>query len=182
LRPDEALRATILRALEAQKSSAVGRRISKRQVHLLAQEENGKSSRTRLRDLAERPAMGGSSLAAEAEEKTEGVPPMSRGVECEFSVLGGLLMDNSRFPEVDIDPADFAIAQHRTIFEAIGSLIRDGKNADLLTVAEYLDRHEPGREWLQTIGLIVNNTPSAANVTSYAKIVKEDAIRRKPKA
>lgn len=103
----------------------------------------------------------------------------NRGIECEFAVLGGLLMDNSRLPEVDLDLSDFAVDQHRDIFEAIQALIADGKNADLLTVADHLERHIPGRGWLSTVGLIVNNTPSAANAGSYAKVVKEESVRRR---
>lgn len=102
-----------------------------------------------------------------------------QGVECEYAVLGGLLMDNSRAAEVDLDGDDFCISDYREIYEAIHALLNDGKIADVLTVSDFLSRRMPGRDWLVTVGTIVNNTASSANVVAYANLVREESIRRR---
>jgi len=105
----------------------------------------------------------------------------NRRVECEFAVVGALLMDNSRVTEVDLDADDFCVSDYREIFDAINILVNEKKPADILTVAEHLDRSRfvADRSWLSVVGEIVNRTPSAANVVAYARIVKEEATRQR---
>lgn len=99
----------------------------------------------------------------------------------EFAVLGGLLLENSRLAEIDLAPSDFLAGTNAAIFEAITDLIREGREADAVTVADMLER-SPGKRgdgWLQrTVGM-ASNTPSAANIRAYAQIVREESIRRK---
>ena len=99
--------------------------------------------------------------------------------EAEASVLGGLMLDNSRMAEVDLVPDDFSGQSHAEIFGAIRSLIADDTNADLVTVGEYLERTTRRKGWLQQITALVNATPSSANVVHYARLVKEEARRRR---
>lgn len=95
----------------------------------------------------------------------------------EFAVLGGLMLDNSRFSEIDLLADDFADSTHGQIFEAIGAIIADGSNADPVTVGGYLER--TSRIPLTRVTRLVENTPSASNVVHYAKMVKAEARRRK---
>ena len=75
---------------------------------------------------------------------------------------------------------DFYRADHRAIFEAIMTLIRQDRPPDAVTVSEQLEREQR----LETAGGIdylarlVEETPSAANVRAYARIVRDHAILR----
>ncbi|KPK67425.1 MAG: replicative DNA helicase, partial [Acidithiobacillales bacterium SM23_46] len=108
------------------------------------------------------------------------IPPHS--IEAEQSVLGGLLLDNQAFDRVgDILTADdFYRRDHRLIFDAISALIESGSPADVVTVSEWLNKTaelEPAGG-LAYLGALANNTPSAANISAYASIVRERAVLR----
>ena len=109
------------------------------------------------------------------------IPPHS--IDAEQSVLGGLLLDNRAWDQVidRLRETDFYRNDHKLIFLAMARLIEQSKPVDVLTVSETLrERHE-----LEQIGgdvylfELANNTPSAANITAYADIVRERSILRK---
>ncbi|KPK09997.1 MAG: replicative DNA helicase [Acidithiobacillales bacterium SG8_45] len=108
------------------------------------------------------------------------LPPQS--VEAEQSVIGGLLIDNSRWDQVAdvVAAADFYRKEHRLIFDAIVHLAQENSPADVVTVSEYLEsQHElDSVGGLSYLGSLANNTPSAANIVAYAKIVRERAVMR----
>ena len=101
--------------------------------------------------------------------------------ESEQSVLGGLLMDNTAMDRIDLAESDFYAHDHRLIWKAIAGLIDNGKPADVITVAEALEaKGELDRVGgLSYVVALSSNTPSAANVRSYAKTVKDRAKLRR---
>ena len=108
------------------------------------------------------------------------LPPQS--IEAEQSVLGGLLLDNTAWDRVSdiVGENEFYRADHRLIFQHIILLIENGKPADVLTVAESLERSAKleeagGQAYLGSLAL---NTPSAANIRRYGEIVRERSIMR----
>ena len=108
------------------------------------------------------------------------LPPQS--IEAEQSVLGGLLLENTAWDRVSdiVGESEFYRADHRLIFQHIILLIENNKPADVLTVAESLERSAKleeagGQAYLGSLAL---NTPSAANNRRYAEIVRERAIMR----
>ncbi len=122
-----------------------------------------------------------SSLTQDPQIQAMRVPPQS--VEAEQSVLGGLLLDNTAWDRISdmIDETDFYRADHRLIFQHIMLLIENNRPADVLTVAESLERSAKldeagGQAYLGSLSM---NTPSAANIRRYAEIVRERAIMRK---
>lgn len=108
------------------------------------------------------------------------VPPHS--FEAEQSVLGGLMLDNEAWDRVAerVIDQDFYSRPHRLIFQAMNRLSNAGSPIDLITVQEDLERSEQ----LEEVGgfaylvEIAKNTPSAANITAYAEIVRERAVVR----
>lgn len=109
------------------------------------------------------------------------MPPHS--VEAEQSVLGGLLLENSAWDRIGdlISEADFYRADHRLIYRHVSKLIEGSKPADVLTVAESLERsaelaNSGGLAYLATLA---QNTPSAANIRRYAEIVRERSVMRR---
>ncbi|RMF87321.1 MAG: replicative DNA helicase [Nitrospinota bacterium] len=108
------------------------------------------------------------------------VPPQN--VEAEQCVLGAILQENSALPKVIeiLDERHFYREAHRRIYAAILTLFDKNEPIDLLTVADYLRK----KNQLEAVGgmsylaSLVESVPTAANVASYARIVKEKAILR----
>ncbi|QDP55730.1 MAG: hypothetical protein Tp138OMZ00d2C19078241_62 [Prokaryotic dsDNA virus sp.] len=101
--------------------------------------------------------------------------------EAEQAVIGALLLDDRRFPEVRavIGPADFFLPEHQLIFKAIDRLVTRGEMIDVVTVAEWMDGEELKKcGGAQYLSHVANVTPSIDNAESYAKIVKRDSIKR----
>jgi replicative DNA helicase len=103
------------------------------------------------------------------------VPPHS--IEAEQAVLGGLMIDNTAWDLVAdlLVESDFYRQDHRLIFRAISELTGAGEPCDAVTLGERLGEEAGG---LAYVGTLANQTPTAANVVSYARIVRQHAIRR----
>lgn len=108
------------------------------------------------------------------------LPPHS--VEAEQSVIGAILLDSNALDRIEglIAEADFYRQDHRLIFAAARTLANAGKPVDVITVAEALEGAGSLSRvgGLTSIGEIVQNTPSAANIKRYAEIVRAHAMRR----
>ena len=108
------------------------------------------------------------------------VPPHS--IEAEQSVFGGLMLDNERWDDVAerVVADDFYTRPHRHIFTEMHRLQEMGKPIDLITLAESLEIQGQ----LDSVGgfaylaELSKNTPSAANISAYADIVRERAVVR----
>ncbi len=108
------------------------------------------------------------------------VPPHS--IEAEQSVLGGLLLDNGAWERVGdrVGEEDFYRHDHRLIFGAIRALLEGDRPCDVLTLAEALESREEMGEvgGMAYLAELVGNTPSVANITAYADIVRERSVLR----
>ncbi len=93
------------------------------------------------------------------------------------------MLDSSRFIDVAdlLVVNDFYRKDHRLIFESIEKLVEDSMPADVITVQEFLDNcgelEKAGG--LAYLDELTRNTPSAANISAYAKIVQEHSIMRR---
>jgi replicative DNA helicase len=114
---------------------------------------------------------------------TEALKTPPQAVEAEQSVLGGLMLDNSRWDQVAdvLSTEDFYRRDHRLIFEAVRALQMENAPADVVTVAEWLDKsgNLEAAGGLQYVGSLSRNTPSAANIVAYANIVRERSVLRR---
>lgn len=107
-------------------------------------------------------------------------PPHSS--EAEQSVLGGLMLDNQKWFDVSdtLSETDFYYRTNQLIFRAIKDLSEKGQPCDYTTLSSWLTHHN----LLEQAGGIVylidiaRNTPSAANILTYANIVRERSILR----
>ncbi len=79
-----------------------------------------------------------------------------------------------------VDAADFYRADHRLIFSAIQALIERDEPPDAITVGETLARQGEleSAGGLDYLAQLVEETPSAANIRAYARIVRERAMLR----
>ena len=108
------------------------------------------------------------------------VPPHS--VEAEQSVLGSMLIDPDTWDKVAeiVSEHDFYTRTHQIIFRAIVRLLGRNEPIDLITVSEELEQRDELEDagGFAYLGELAKNTPSSANVVSYAKIISERAITR----
>lgn len=109
------------------------------------------------------------------------LPPHSK--EAEDSIIGALLVDNASFDNLGdiIKEDDFYDPVNKRIFSTIAKLIREGKPADALTVADQLEQEGVGQETggLPYLNRLASYTPSAANIRRYAEIVRDRSILRR---
>lgn len=109
------------------------------------------------------------------------MPPQN--VEAEQAVLGSILLKAEVFGNVleILKTTDFYKDSHRLIYEAMIDLFEKNEPLDLLTVGSLLrDKNKieqiGGTVYLASLTAIV---PVTANISSYAKIIREKSILRK---
>ncbi|MFA7554071.1 MAG: replicative DNA helicase [Spongiibacteraceae bacterium] len=107
-------------------------------------------------------------------------PPHS--VEAEQSVLGGLMIANNAWDDVadQLGPEDFYRGSHREIFIQMGLLVDAGEPIDVITLSEALQNNALLEQvgGISYLAELANNTPSAANIRAYAKVVRERSSLR----
>ena len=88
------------------------------------------------------------------------------------------MIDNSAYWKIAgvVSPEDFTTKFHREAFAAIRDAADAGQPFDLVTLSEttHLD--------LSELATLVNETPGSANVSTYAKIVRDRALLRQASA
>lgn len=108
------------------------------------------------------------------------VPPQN--LEAERAILASVLMDNYHLNQCleFLRPDDFYKDAHRKIFQAMIDLNERNEPCDLITLSTDLT----AKNLLEQVGgasylsFLVDSIPSAANVTAYAKLVKEKSLVR----
>lgn len=100
-------------------------------------------------------------------------------LEAEQSVLGALMMKNECLDLISLDCNQFESLDHKLIFKAIIELSNQNLAYDCMIISEHLERTQNTPDGLLTyLVQLQNNTPSANNITSYAKIVKRDYFNK----
>lgn len=99
--------------------------------------------------------------------------PHSR--EAEEAVLGGLLLAPDRWPDVVeiVQADDFYLAPHRALFAEIARRAANGEAPDAVTLADC--KSVDGQLALA----LAAETPSVANIATYARVVSDRAQRRR---
>ena len=104
-------------------------------------------------------------------------------LEAEQSVLGSILIDPNCITSVAeiITADDFYREEHQHLYRAMQEMFLQNKSLDYVTLADTLvkmGRYDEagGDEYIRLIAQIV---PTAANVTDYAKIVREKSLLRR---
>ncbi|MBI3252554.1 MAG: replicative DNA helicase [Candidatus Omnitrophica bacterium] len=116
----------------------------------------------------------------EAFLQKEKLPPQS--LDAETAVLGSVLIEEDAVPQAIelLSPESFYKDAHRKIFQGIIHLFNENKAVDLVTLTDVLLKEGGleevgGADYLAYLTTVV---PTAANITHYAKIVKEKYILR----
>lgn len=102
-------------------------------------------------------------------------------IASEQSVIGAALLDPDLTDDVPLAPEDFANLGHAITWRTLRAMCDAGATVDVLTVAETLEhRGDLDRVGgLSYLTELVHNTPSAANISHYAKAVMDRSVRRK---
>ena len=108
------------------------------------------------------------------------MPPHS--IDAEQAVLGAIIINSRAMNDVSsiLLPGDFYREAHRIVFEAMLEMSYKGSPIDMLSLSEFL-RDKNLFEKVGGVAFIThlsNISPSAANATYYAKIVKDKALLR----
>ncbi|HEY3150521.1 MAG TPA: replicative DNA helicase [Candidatus Binatia bacterium] len=117
---------------------------------------------------------------ATLEDNLRKVPPQN--LEAESSVLGGVLLENDAINQVLelLKPEDFYRESHRKIFRAMTEITDRNEPVDLITLSEFLK----SKNELEAVGgtaylaSLADFVPTAANISYYARIVREKGILR----
>lgn len=108
------------------------------------------------------------------------VPPHS--IEAEQAVLGGLMLAPEAFDRVSdqLVEGDFYRRDHQLIYRAIREMADRSRPFDAVTLGEWFESQ--GQSELVAGGAylieLASTTPSAANITAYAEIVRDKAVMR----
>ena len=108
------------------------------------------------------------------------IPPHS--IEAEQSVLGSMMIAPDSWDKVAeiVVEEDFYNRSHRLVFAAIIKLLGNNQSVDTVTVKDTLEQSgllEEAGGFSYLIEL-AKNTPSAANVSAYANVIRERAVVR----
>ncbi len=118
--------------------------------------------------------------SADAKIEALRIPPQS--IEAEQAVLGGLMLAPESLDRVGdfITEEDFYRRDHRLIYRAIRDLSEKNRPFDAVTLGEWFETHALSEQIGGAAYLVelVSTTPSAANIRSYAEIVREKAVLR----
>jgi replicative DNA helicase len=107
-------------------------------------------------------------------------PPHS--IEAEQAILGGLMLENQALDKISMKlcEQDFYRGEHRVLFRAMLSLTQKSQPFDLVTIVDHLKSlhalDDAGGETY--LFELASNTPSIANVSAYADIVREKSVQR----
>ncbi len=119
---------------------------------------------------------------AEPKKSTDPLKRPPHSVEAEQAIIGGLMLENQAWDKVStkLCEADFYRTEHRVLFRAVVELSRRGQPFDVVTLLDNLksvdELDEAGGE--AYLFELANNTPSVANVSAYADIVREKSVQR----
>lgn len=116
-----------------------------------------------------------------AEKKNPKIMP--NNIEAEQSLLGSMLIDDNVALEVlsKLSASDFYYTSHKTLFDSMYDLQREGKPIDIITLSDKLTKAGV----LENVGGIAylteltNVIPSSANYMYYFDIVKKNGMLRK---
>lgn len=117
--------------------------------------------------------------------KKKSVDPLKRpphSLEAEQAIIGGLMLENQTWDKVGVKlcEADFYRTEHRILFRTILNLANKNQPFDVVTLLDDLQSNNclddaGGEAYLFELA---NNTPSVANVSAYADIVREKSVQR----
>jgi len=116
----------------------------------------------------------------EEEQQLGRVPPHSE--QAEQALLASVLMSSRALSDVVelVAPEDFYRLRNQAVFAAILELGDRGETPDLVTLSEHLKAAGTLQDvgGIEYLSQLFAHTPTAANATRYAEIIRENAVLR----
>ena len=102
-------------------------------------------------------------------------------IEAERALIGSILIDPELISRLLVSPDDFYLGRHKLIYDICIRLHQDGKDIDILTIQDELDKSGKlkdagGAAYLMQL---VNDSISSLHAESYAAIVVDKSKRRR---
>ena len=108
---------------------------------------------------------------------------LPHSIEAEEAVLGGILLDNDAInvAQERLRAEDFYRAGNVEIFKAMEALAERHEPIDIITLSQELKMRNILEEagGADNLARLASTVPSAANVGYYAKLVRENSLRRR---
>lgn len=110
------------------------------------------------------------------------VPLSPHSLEAEQAALGGVMLVNEAWDSLAeiVTEQDFFDFKHKALFRAMEKLVQANSPIDVVTISEKLEQTKE----LDDVGgaayliELAKNTPSAANIKTYAEIVRQRSVLR----
>lgn len=101
--------------------------------------------------------------------------------EAENALIGAALINPAILSEIQVSEEDFYIARNRLVWGAIANLDRQGREPDIVTIAELLERQGKLSEvgGVAYLAMSIHNTPTSLGAERYASIVTDYSARRR---
>ncbi len=108
--------------------------------------------------------------------------PLPHSADAERAILGAIILDNALVSQAIelLKPEDFYVSSHRRVFLSMIALFERGSEINPILIAEEL-RREGEVESVGGMTFISNLTyglPHFANITHYAKIIRDKSLMR----
>lgn len=99
--------------------------------------------------------------------------------ESEHALIGAMIHQPSLIDDVKLEVGDFYQSDCAELFELLLALKAKGRQIDVVTLSDARPTVADGRGTLAVAAHIAHNTPSVANFTEYARIVKQRSVARR---
>lgn len=98
---------------------------------------------------------------------------LPHSTECEKSLLGCVIIDNTIFAKLDVSVEDFYHENHRKIFTAMQKLYSDGAPMEFASLATCIGKDYDAIGGIDTLTGLMDSAGGSANFGHYASIIKE---------
>ena len=101
--------------------------------------------------------------------------------EAEYALIGSMIQNPDLIDDAGgkLDVGDFHHPACAELFEIVSAMRTKGREIDVVTINEARSHLADGQSTIAVAGQLVLNTPSAANFSAYAKIVKQRSVARR---
>lgn len=108
-------------------------------------------------------------------------PSMLYSHEAEYSLVGSMIREPDLIDDLGarLDVADFHHPACAELFELLVAMRAKALPIDIVTLYEARSNLADGQNLLEVAGTLVTNTPSTANASEYARIVKQRSVARR---
>lgn len=122
------------------------------------------------------------SLRLSGEDVDQG-RPLPQSLEAERAVLGGLMLDPARVPEVAelVSPEDFYREAHQNLFRLMVEMDAGGAPTEMVAVVERIAATTDPDKYggIAYVSSLSDNVPSTENLEYYARLVHRRAVARR---